>query len=121
MRWKSHVRCEVGENKEGYIIIYFLTNYKYLLNNYNLWNYYLSLLNIYPSKIKILSTKDTKPVKLPDKYLENYPVIYPDYPVDDEVFVDSVRISNLYTGALGADYHFHSCHFKQPCELLENP
>ena len=96
----------MGENKEGYIIIYFLTNYKYLLNNYNLWNYYLSLLNIYPSKIKILSTKDTKPVKLPDKYLENYPVIYPDYPVDDEVFVDSVRISNLYTGVFDGKFYF---------------
>jgi len=63
-----------------------------------------SFLNIYPSKIKILSTKDTVEMKLPDRYLENYPVIYPDYPVREEVFVDSVRPSLLVLGALGADF-----------------
>ena len=63
-----------------------------------------SFLNIYSSKIKILSTKDTVEMKLPDRYLENYPVIYPDYPVREEVFVDSVRPSLLVLGALGADF-----------------
>ena len=63
-----------------------------------------NFLNIYPSKIKILSTKDTVEMKLPDRYLKNYPVIYPDYPVREEVFVDSVRPSLLVLGALGADF-----------------
>ena len=63
-----------------------------------------SFLNIYPSKIKILSTKNTMEMRLPDRYLENYPVIYPDYPVDEETFVDSVRPSLLVLGALGADF-----------------
>ena len=63
-----------------------------------------NFLNIYPSKIKILSTKDTVGMQLPDRYLADYPIIFPDYPVRDETFVDSVRPSLLMLGALGADF-----------------
>ena len=61
-------------------------------------------LNIYPSKISILSTNKTIDVKLGDKILKHYPIVLADYPTDESTFVDSVRISNLYTASLGADY-----------------
>lgn len=63
-----------------------------------------NFLNVYPSKIKILSTKNTVKMQLPDRYLENYPVVYPDYPVHEETFIDSVRPSLLVLGAIGGDF-----------------
>ncbi|ALN97891.1 RNA-polymerase beta'-subunit [Bacillus phage vB_BpuM-BpSp] len=60
--------------------------------------------NIYPSKIKIISTRETKPQKLQDRYLPDYPVVYPDYPADEELFGDTVVPYNGYLQALGGDY-----------------
>ena len=60
--------------------------------------------NIYPSKIKVLSTRNTVDIQLEDRFLKNYPVIIPDYPTDDSYFVDTTIINNSYTGSLGADY-----------------
>lgn len=60
--------------------------------------------NIYPSKIRILSTKETKPQTLEDRYLPDYPIIYPDYPADEELFIDTVVPYNGYLKALGGDY-----------------
>jgi hypothetical protein len=42
-------------------------------------------------------------MKFPDRFLEHYPVVIPDYPTDESPFVDSIRINNSYTGSLGAD------------------
>lgn len=63
--------------------------------------------NIYPSKITLLSTKDTVMQKIHDRILPNYPVIYPDYPgklAHEEVWVDTVRPYNGYLASLGGDY-----------------
>lgn len=60
--------------------------------------------NIYPSKITVLSTKKTREVILNGRILKNFPVVYPDYPTTETIFYDSVKISNLYAKALGADY-----------------
>jgi DNA-directed RNA polymerase beta' subunit len=60
--------------------------------------------NIYPSKLRILSTKNTKPQTLDDLYLPDYPIVYPDYPAEEELFVDSTMMYNGYLKALGGDY-----------------
>jgi DNA-directed RNA polymerase beta' subunit len=60
--------------------------------------------NIYPSKIKILSTRETQPIQLEDLYLPDYPIVYPDYPADEELFIDTVVPYNGYLKALGGDY-----------------
>jgi hypothetical protein len=60
--------------------------------------------NIYPSKIKLYSTRETKPQQLEDRYLPDYPVVYPDYPAEDELFIDTVIPYNGYLKALGGDY-----------------
>ena len=63
-----------------------------------------SFLNIYPSKIRVLSTTKTQEVQLDDRLLKNYPVVYPDYPIEHYTFIDTVRINNSYAAALGADF-----------------
>jgi DNA-directed RNA polymerase beta' subunit len=60
--------------------------------------------NIYPSRIKVLSTRETTSVQLDDLYLPDYPIVYPDYPADDELFIDTVVPYNGYLKALGGDY-----------------
>jgi len=59
---------------------------------------------IYPSKISILSTHETVFQKINDRYLENYPIVYPDYPSNEEFFIDTTIPNNSYLGALGGDY-----------------
>lgn len=39
-----------------------------------------------------------------DRFLKDYPIIYPNYPTNEDTFVDSTRINNSYTASLGADY-----------------
>lgn len=60
--------------------------------------------NIYPNRITILSTKETKEQKLEDRYLPDYPVVYTDYVCEESMFVDSVRPHNATLESLGADY-----------------
>ena len=60
--------------------------------------------NIYPSKISILSTRNTTTLKMQDKYLPNYPVVIPDYPCSDSIFLDTVVPNNTYLSSLGGDY-----------------
>lgn len=43
-------------------------------------------------------------MKIGDKYLKNYPVVYPDYPTEENFFVDSTLMNNSYLKALGGDY-----------------
>jgi DNA-directed RNA polymerase beta' subunit len=60
--------------------------------------------NIFPSKIKIITTHETMEMKLGDKYLKEYPIVYPDYPTQQNFFVDSTIPNNSYLKALGGDY-----------------
>ena len=60
--------------------------------------------NIYPSKIAILSTRKTTTLQMDDKYLPNYPVVIPDFPCNDDVFLDTVVPNNTYLKSLGGDY-----------------
>lgn len=59
---------------------------------------------VYPSKITVVTTHDTKEQKIEDRYLKDYPVIYPDYPVEQDFFIDTTIPNNSYLGALGGDY-----------------
>jgi DNA-directed RNA polymerase beta' subunit len=79
---------DICENRHVYVTRYPIEQYQ----------------NIYPSKIKILSTRDTHPQQLEDLYLPDYPIVYPDYPADEELFIDTVVPYNGYLKALGGDY-----------------
>ena len=81
MRWKSHVRFGGGEKIE-------ITSKSYLFLSIEVFQ------NIFPNKITILSTKKTKPQKLKDRYLPDYPVVYEDYVCEESMFVDSTRPHN---------------------------
>jgi len=63
-----------------------------------------SVLNIFPVRIKVLSTVETKEQKINNMYLRDYPIIYPDYPCQEELFKDTAVPHNSYLKALGADY-----------------
>ena len=60
--------------------------------------------NIYPSKIKILSTLKTMEVQLGSNYIKDYPLVIKDYPYLQKYFIDTVHISQVYTLALNADF-----------------
>ena len=60
-----------------------------------------SNMNIFPSRINVMSTVETKPQKLEDRYLPNYPIIYPNYPCNESMFQDSVSMHNSVLQALG--------------------
>lgn len=63
-----------------------------------------SILNICPFRIKVLSTVETKEQRLENLYLNDYPVIFPDYPCTEELFKDTCVPNNAYLKAFGADY-----------------
>lgn len=64
-----------------------------------------NFLNVAPAKIKILTTTETIPeMVIDDIVLKDYPKIVEEYPVDEDVFIDSAIIHNSYAGALGADF-----------------
>lgn len=90
MRWKSHVRFGSGEKPE-------IVSKAYLLTSIETYQ------NIYPCRIVIMSTKETKEQKLKDRYLPDYPVIYEDYVCEESMFIDSVRPHNSNLDSLGAD------------------
>lgn len=63
--------------------------------------------NIYPSRIKILTTQKTKPQKIGSKYFEEYPLILeesPDLADIENQFVDTVRLNAFFEPALNADH-----------------
>jgi DNA-directed RNA polymerase beta' subunit len=60
--------------------------------------------NIHASKIHVLSTRKTKVQKLGNRMFEDYPEIFPDYPEEDNGFVDTLQMSNAYLAALNGDY-----------------
>ena len=59
--------------------------------------------SIYPSRISILSTSKTMKMEIDDKYIIDYPVIFPDYPVKESDFKDSLTLHPSITASLGAD------------------
>lgn len=84
---------EVIKNKHVYVTRYPITNFQ----------------NIYPSRIKVLTTQKTCKMQLGDKYFEDYPLILPEYPKKAEAdkhdyFVDTVRINSYYLVAMGGDF-----------------
>jgi len=60
--------------------------------------------NIYPSKIHVLSTLKTESKELDNKWFMDYPVVYPDYPIEKNPFVETIMINNCFLEALGGDY-----------------
>lgn len=82
------ISIKIAENKHVYVTRYPVENYQ----------------NIYPSKIYVMSTYKTVKQKLGNKYFEDYPEIYPEYPDSENFFQDSLIPSNLMLKALGGDY-----------------
>ena len=61
--------------------------------------------SIFPSKIYVITTSDTIPeMKLADKILKDYPLVIPDYPVEEGKFRDSTVFNPSYCEAMGADF-----------------
>lgn len=60
-----------------------------------------NFLNVAPAKIKILTTVDTiDEVILDDIVLKDYPKVVNEYPVDEDVFIDTAIIHNSYAGVM---------------------
>jgi DNA-directed RNA polymerase beta' subunit len=60
--------------------------------------------NIYPSRIKIITTKETQTVQIEDKYFKNYPKVIPNYPDSDSVLIQTIVMNSMYLERLGADF-----------------
>lgn len=61
--------------------------------------------SIYPSKIHVMTTVDTIPeIQLGDEILKDYPLVIPDYPIEESNFRDSTVFNPSYCEALGADF-----------------
>ena len=87
------VAVEVVQNKHVYVTRYPIANFQ----------------NIYPSRVKVLTTQKTCHMQLGDKYFEEYPLILEDYPLKSsdgkhDYFVDTVRINSFYLTAMGGDF-----------------
>lgn len=87
------VGSKVIEGKHVYVTRYPIANFQ----------------NIYPSRIKILTTQKTCEMTLGDTYFKEYPLILKDYPsksIDGmhDYFVDTVRINCYYLEALNGDF-----------------
>ena len=87
------VSQEVVKDKHVYVTRYPITNFQ----------------NIYPSRIKVLSTQKTCKMTLGNKYFAEYPLILPEYPKKNlngkhDFFIDTVRINSYYLTAMGGDF-----------------
>jgi len=87
------VASEVVKTKHVYVTRYPIANFQ----------------NIYPSRIKILSTQKTCTMTLGNDYFEDYPLILEDYPdknknSNHDFFVDTVRVNSFYLEAMGGDF-----------------
>lgn len=74
-----------------------------MITRYPIENY----TNIVPNKIRVISTKDTKPAVINGKVYDRYPVVNPKMPpnIVSTQFIDTLNISNLYLKGLGSgDY-----------------
>jgi DNA-directed RNA polymerase beta' subunit len=60
--------------------------------------------NIYATRIFLLSTYKTKMQKIGNRWFEDYPDIYLDYPISENPFIDTMLLNNSYLAALGGDY-----------------
>lgn len=66
----------------------------------------------FPTKIRVLSTKETEPVYIDNTLYERYPKIREEYIGMDtsSVFKDTLNICNCYLKAIGGDYELdHHC------------
>lgn len=79
---------EIVEDKHVYIT-------RYPIENRN---------NIFPAKIKILSTRKTEQKTINNTYFHNYPHIIPDYPCDTNDLIMTVVPNNSYLSIIGGDY-----------------
>lgn len=68
-----------------------------------------NFMNVFPAKIKVLSTKLVSEIQLDDRFLKEYPVIYPEYPSEETLWRESLVYNNAYTNATGADYDGKFC------------
>lgn len=87
------VASEVAKTKHVYVTRYPIANFQ----------------NIYPSRIKVLSTQKTCTMTLGNEYFEDYPLILEDYPQKakagaHDYFVDTVRINSFYLEAMNGDF-----------------
>jgi len=69
----------------------------------------VSFQNIYPSRIKVLTTQKTVKQRLGNDYFEEYPLILPEYPLkrptgERNIFIDTVRINNNYLEGISGDF-----------------
>ena len=62
--------------------------------------------NIFPSKVRVASTKETESVIINDKVYERYPKIRQELIGSDtsNLFVDTLQMTNLHLESIGADY-----------------
>lgn len=60
--------------------------------------------SVYPSRIKVVSTKETVTMKIDDKYFVNYPQIIPNYPETDMLLIQSIVMCAMYLDSLGGDH-----------------
>ena len=65
-----------------------------------------SMQNQFPVKIQVSSTKETEPMYYGSEFYKHYPKIREEDIEEDtsNKFVDTLRISNLFLGAIGGDY-----------------
>jgi len=70
---------------------------RYPLEGYN---------NIFPSKVRVLSTIKTIPAYINDKFYQYYPLIDLDTPMDriSNLFIDTITIANSHLDIIGGDY-----------------
>jgi len=66
-------------------------------------------LNIFPSKIKILTTLETVKTEINGVTYERYPKIPKDLKIKGNEFVDSLVLNNTYLEAIGGDYDGDQC------------
>jgi hypothetical protein len=59
-------------------------------------------LGIFPSRIRVISTTETKKVEYDGKIYEHYPVI--GKPDDTPQFIEILRIANVILKVMGGDY-----------------
>lgn len=60
--------------------------------------------NIFPCKIKLLTTSKTKEQVIGGRFLPDYPIVIPNYPESDSYFRDSIVPHNSVLDAIGGDY-----------------
>jgi DNA-directed RNA polymerase beta' subunit len=82
------VTCKVIDNKHVLVKRYPVENHQ----------------SIYPSKIKVLTTRKTMERTIDDYFYENYPDVKYHKNNVENAFIDTIILNTSYLGALGGDY-----------------